>query len=251
MIEKKGRSGMVKESKIRVAVEESFPAVLREVFGDNLLSVMLYGSYVSGDFVPGVSDVNVLVILQNSDTDSIGALGRKAPRMIRKFRITPLILTRGEFVHSADVFPMEYADIKDRNRVLMGDDEARSLTLEKRNLRHQLEEMLRGSVASLRQVLIASRGRRRILEANLKVLFGSLKALFKGLLRLQELEEIPSEGVRIVEEVSRNFRVDGEPFKGLLQLRSGERVDAHKLASETLASLEQLITVVDRMKFKE
>ncbi len=242
---------MSKESAIREAVERSFLTVLKETFGNNLLSVTLYGSYVSGDFIPGVSDVNLLVILEHSNSDSIGALGKTAPHMMRKYKITPLILTKSEFINSADVFPMEYADIRDRNRVLFGDDETKSLTLEKKNLRHQLEERLRGSVASLRQVLIASRGRRKVLEANLKFLYGTLKALFRGLLRMQGLKEIPTEGAAIIDEVSRTFEIDAEPFKKLLELRIGQRVDAGKLATQALATLEQLIIIVDRMKFKQ
>jgi predicted nucleotidyltransferase len=242
---------MSKESAIREAVEKSFLTQLTETFGSNLISVMLYGSYVSGDFVPGVSDVNMLVILEHSDPESIGILGKTASRMMRKYKITSLILTKSEFINSADVFPMEYADIRERNRVLFGDDETKSLTLKKKNLRHQLEEMLRGSVASLRQVLIASRGRRRVLEANLKILFGTLNALFRGLLRLQGSKEIPTEGEAIIDQVSQTFEIDAEPFKKLVRLRMGAKVDAEELAADALTALEQLIIIVDRMEFKE
>jgi predicted nucleotidyltransferase len=145
-----------KESAIKEAVEQSFIQLLKDNFGENLLSVILYGSYVSGDFVHGVSDVNVLVIIDRANSDQFRDLGKRAHKLMRKYKITPLILTRTDFNSSADVFPMEYADIRDRNRVLFGEDETKSLALEKKNLRHQLEERLRGSVASLRQLIIAS-----------------------------------------------------------------------------------------------
>ena len=242
------RSGMSKESALREAVEHNFLAQLRETFGGNLLSVMLYGSYVSGDFVPGVSDVNVLVILDHSDSDSITVLGKRASRMMRRYNITPLILTQSEFINSADVFPMEYADIGERNRVLSGNDETAALTLEKNNLRHQLEERLRGSVASLRQVLIASKGRKRVLSANLKIHYGTLKALCRGLLSLKGVKGIPTEGAAIIDEVSKSFDIDADVLKRLLQLRTGAKMDVWELASQTLATLENLIGIVDSMQ---
>jgi predicted nucleotidyltransferase len=241
---------MSKESALREAVEKSYLTQLKETFGSNLLSVMLYGSYVSGDFAPGVSDVNLLVILEHSDSDSIELLGKRASRMMRKYNITPLILTKSEFVNSADVFPMEYADIRERNRVLTGSDETASLTLKKVNLRHQLEERLRGSVASLRQMLVASRGRKRVLAANLRILYGTLKTLCRGLLSMKGTHDIPTEGAAIIDEVSNIFEIDAEPLKKLLELRKGAKIHVWNLAAQTLATLEKLIIIVDGMEIK-
>jgi predicted nucleotidyltransferase len=240
---------MGKKETFREGVETSFLDALRECFSDNLVSVMIYGSYVSDDFVPRVSDVNVLVLLDHSDPGKIRELGARAHRLIRRFKITPLILTRSEFANSADVFPMEYMDIADRNRVLFGEDETRSLSLERRNLRHQLEERLRGSVAFLRQVLVASRGRERVLRHNLKILYGSLKAIFKGLLRIRGVPEIPADGRILLEQLATSFKVQVDPFQRLRVLRRGEKQDTIRLADEVLAALQELISLIDRMSF--
>lgn len=241
---------MAREAALKEAVEKTFLTVLKETFGENLISVMIYGSYVSIDFVPGVSDINILVLLEKSDSSQIRALGQKAHRMMRKYRITPLILTRAEFRNSSDVFPMEYMDIADKNWVLFGDDETRSLSLKKRNLRHQLEERLRGSVASLRQIFMASRGNKRLLRHNMKILYGPLKAICKGLLRLQGAKEIPTEGQNIIDKVARSYKVDCEPLQHLRRLRGGEKRDAFQLSGDVLLTLQKLISVVDQMKVR-
>jgi predicted nucleotidyltransferase len=242
---------MTRKSALKEAVEKTFLAALQDAFGDNLVSVMIYGSYVGTDFVPGVSDVNILVLLEKSESRQAAALGAMAHRIMRKYRITPLILTRAEFRNSADVFPMEYLDIADKNWVLFGVDETKELSLKKKNLRHQLEERLRGSVASLRQVLVASRGRKRVLRVNMKMLFGSLKAIFKGLLRLKGLKEIPTEGQSIIDGVEESFSIPGDPFGRLLRFRSGERYDVEQLAGDVLRALQELITAVDGMKIRD
>jgi len=159
-------------------------------------------------------------------------------------------MTRAEFINSADVFPMEYLDIREKNNVLLGTDETESLSIKKNNLRHELEERLRGNVNSLRQMIAASRGRGRILGVALKGLFGSLKALFKGLLRLKGIPDIPRESVELVKKVQDEFGIQGEAFMQLLQLRKGGKTNPAKLAAGVLTSLEELIHIVDKMNVK-
>ncbi len=236
---------------IRSVVAGPFLDCIKHSFQENLLSVMLYGSWVSGDFIPGLSDVNALIILRDPRAEQIERFGREAFRIMRRNRITPLILTRAEFNDSADVFPMEYSDIQERNSVLFGEDETKSLVLKRKNLRHQLEERLRGCVASLRQMVIASRGKSKILKQNLKLLFGTLKSLFRGLLRLKGAGVIPHNGEEIVEHLQREFGVDARPFMELLKLRAGERIDPQALSADVLTSLGELIDTVDRMEIKE
>jgi predicted nucleotidyltransferase len=241
----------MRQEVLKRGVETSFLGVLRECFGDNLVSVMIYGSYAGTDFVPRVSDVNILVLLEKPDASQVMALGVRAHRVMRRFRITPLILTRTEFRNSADVFPMEYKDIAERNRVLFGEDETKSLTLKKNNLRHQLEERLRGSVASLRQVLVASRGRKRILRHDVKVLYGSLKAIFKGLLRLRGVTEIPADGREVIAHLAATFSVKEEPFLRLHELRRGGKQNIIQAAEKVLAALQELVSLTDKMTFAD
>jgi len=240
---------MDKVEKIKKCVEESYPGLLKQTFDDNLLSIMLYGSYVSGDFIPGLSDVNILVILENPAPDGLGLLGISGHRMMRNCRITPLIMTRTEFIRSADVFPMEYYDIRNNSRVLFGSDETEALSLTKKNLRHQLEERLRGTTASLRQVIIASRGKKKVLGAGLKGIFGSLKALFRNLLRLKSSEEIPAGTEETIRKLGSVFDIDVNGFQKLLALRKGEKLDVGSLAAEVLDSLQKLVSAVDAMEF--
>lgn len=229
-------------------VRGTFLDRIKNSFKENLLSVLLYGSAASGDFIPGVSDVNVLIILNEIDKEQIEKFGRENFRSMNRHRITPLILSRTEFQNSADVFPMEYFDIQEQNSVLFGEDETKMLKLERKNLRHQLEERLRGCLNSIRQMIIASRGRKRHLRINLRILFGSFKSLFRGLLRLRGVSPIPNQWEEILELLHENFGVDVKPLMEIHKLRSGEKIDPLKLSVELSNSLEKLTGVVDRME---
>jgi predicted nucleotidyltransferase len=234
--------------RLESAVEGEFPQKLKEAFGERLDSVVLYGSYVQGSFDPGVSDVNVLVLLTEPDPEAMGRLSRSAGRLMRRHRITPLIMSSHEFARSSDVFPMEYLDIEDRHRVLHGDDPTATLSVDRRNLRHQLEHQMRGNLISLRQLVLGARGRKRLLGRELKRWYGPVAAVFRGLLRLVDADEVPTEPRPLISTVNQVLGLEPGPFLELIAYRNGESKDPEKLAADLLARLADLVRIVDTME---
>ncbi|MFO7781510.1 MAG: nucleotidyltransferase domain-containing protein [Spirochaetia bacterium] len=234
--------------RLKHAVEVDFLAKLKEAFGERLDAVVLYGSYVEGNFHPGTSDVNVLVLLSEPDPDALGRLAKSAGGMMRKRRITPLILTSGEFARSSDVFPMEYLDIAARHTVLHGGDPTATLAVDRRNLRHQLEHQMRGNLISLRQLVLAARGRRRLLGRELKRWYGPVAAVFRGLLRLKGVDPVPTTPDALISSVNDAFGLESGPFMELVSYRNGESADPVRLAEALLLRLADLVETVDRME---
>lgn len=234
--------------RLEQAVEVDFPAKLREAFGDGLDAVVLYGSYVAGTFEPGVSDVNVLVLLSEPDPDALARLSKSAGSLMRTHHITPLLLSSHEFARSSDVFPMEYLDIAARHRVLHGEDPTAALAIDRRNLRHQVEHQLRGNLISLRQLVLAARGRRRPLGRELKRWYGPTAAVFRGLLRLTGAEDVPTEPDALIAAVNDRLGLEPGPFTRLIAYRNGGSDDPVSLAGELLGRIAELSETVDRME---
>lgn len=233
---------------LKKIVEESFLKIIQESFRDNLYSVILYGSYVSGSYVSGLSDINMLLLLSAPASEQVEQFGKNSHRLMRKYRITPIILTIAEFEGSADVFPMEYMDIKERYRVIHGTDATQTLTFTLKNLRHQLEDRLRGNLASLRQLLTASRGRERQIGAYLKNSYGSLGTLFRSLLRIKKIQPVPVESEELLGRVGELFGIDTDPFKKLISFRNGEKAAPKQILFGLISSLEALTSRIDTLK---
>ncbi|MFO8065768.1 MAG: hypothetical protein R6V29_14190 [Spirochaetia bacterium] len=236
------------EQQIADAVEVQFLRHLNDAFADRLEAVLLYGSYVHGSFRAKVSDVNVLVLLSEADPEALGRLSRSMGKLMRKYHITPLILSSGEFARSSDVFPMEYLDIRDRHRVLYGDDPTLVLSIDDKNLRHQIEHQMRGNLISLRQLVLAAHGRKRMLERELSQWYGRVAAVFRGLLRLTEADEVPSEPRALVSKVNEVLGLEPGPFMRLIAFREGRTEDADTLARDLLTRLGELVRIVDAME---
>jgi hypothetical protein len=157
-------------------------------------------------------------------------------------------MTSLEFRTSADVFPMEYMDIAGRHVVLLGEDETRGLELTRNNLRHQVEAGLRGSLATLRQAVIASGGSDRALRRFLKLGYGTQGALLRGLLRLKTAADAPDDRRAVISAVEQGFAVDCSAFGSLLDLREGEKKPPRELAASLQDALSRLIALVDPMR---
>jgi predicted nucleotidyltransferase len=232
------------------AAQQEFVDLVRSVFNDTVMSVILYGSYLKETYTPGVSDINILIVLSEIRPDDLAVFGRRAGRMMRKHRITPLILSRDEFVSSSDVFPMEYLDIVTTHKVLTGDDTTVDLSINRAHLRHQVEHQLRGHLLSLRQLLVAYGSgafSNRGLQRELKSWYGSLSAILRGVLRLHGAESIPANDHEIVEELNRAVGLSAGPILELIECRSGTCPDPKELVTRLVDRLATLVGIVDRM----
>jgi predicted nucleotidyltransferase len=88
---------------------------LSEALGDNLYSCCLYGSAVRGNFVDGTSDINLLILLNQSDVHAHSLLAD----VLQKYkRIDPFILAKRGFERSFRMFNPKFAIIQRHYRVL-------------------------------------------------------------------------------------------------------------------------------------
>src|SRR3954470_4603523 len=93
---------------------------LRAALDAELRAVVLYGSAAAGEHLPKKSDYNVLVLVDSLAADRLRAASAAVRAWTDSGNPAPLTLTLDEWRGSADVFPMEYADILERHKVLFG-----------------------------------------------------------------------------------------------------------------------------------
>lgn len=163
---------------------ERFVEQLRLAFGDDLRSVVLYGSAAAGE-AEATSDQNVLVLVDELHPERLQAIGAAVRAWMDAGNPPPFTLTTEEWRRSGDIFPMEYADIIDRHRVLHGDAGFAALAVQPRDLRWQLELEAMGKLLHLRQGLFATAGdRKRQLEL-LEASKSAVLVLFRATIRLE------------------------------------------------------------------
>jgi predicted nucleotidyltransferase len=124
---------------------------LERAYHDRLVSVVLYGSGASGGEHHKFSDLNVLCVLKQVTPRELGE-GEPILRWWREHgHPSPLLMSEEEAHNSADCFPIEFRDMKDRRKVLFGVDMIADVHVDTKNYRAQIEHELRAKLFRLRQ----------------------------------------------------------------------------------------------------
>jgi hypothetical protein len=222
---------------------------LRAAYGTALHSVVLYGSAAAGEHIAKRSDYNVLVIVDSLDAEKLVAASATARAWNEAGNPAPLTLTTSEWRGSADIFPMEYADILDRHRVLYGEAPFDGIRVEPGDLRLQLEQEAMGKLIKLRQGVLASGNEK---DRQIELLAASVSAImiiFRAFLRLHG-EVPPKDNVTLSETVGRRASFDAAPFVRVVRHVRGESPikpdDIAPILSAYLAGIRQLVGYIDR-----
>jgi hypothetical protein len=153
--------------------------------GAGLQAVVAYGSSVSGQFRPGRSDYNFLVVVDGCDMDLLDRLARRMGKW-RKQRVTAPLVLSPEFLQAArDSYPLELLSIQSRYRILHGADPVAGLEFQREHVRLQCEREIRSKILLFRRAYLESEGAPKRLQHLVERGLPSLSAIFRGLLWLK------------------------------------------------------------------
>ena len=227
-----------------------FVEKLKAAAGTNLRSMILYGSAAAGDYVSDHSDVNLLCVLADTSFASIQALAPAIEWWAKKKHRAPLLLSAEEVRRSADIFSIEFLDMRRHYQLLWGEDVLKSLEIPMRFHRAQLEYELREKTILLRQRLLTANNND---EAKWELLLRSLPAF--GTLFRHALIALGDSEVRSKREAAaalgNKLAIDTSVFGDLLDIRERKkdkttaRVDG--IFARYLKLVEQVTAAVDKM----
>ncbi len=162
---------------------------IKTVFKDNLISLLLYGSYVRGGYIYKKSDINLLIVRGKRNNEELINLNNVFKKYNKKLNLAlPLVLTLDEIKTSTDVYPMEYIDIKDFHTVLFGEDVFKDIEIELKNLRLELENQVKSKLIHLRESFVNFYNRKNVLKIILLNTLSSIIVILKNILRLNNKE---------------------------------------------------------------
>jgi predicted nucleotidyltransferase len=234
--------GATEERQLREVVEG-----LERLYRRQLVAVFLYGSAARGEFIPGRSDLNLLIVLQSLGVDDLAAAAKLFHRW-KTLRITPLLLTAGEVRLASRVFPLELSDIKEFGRLLYGSNPLAAIQVEPDHVRAQCKRELHARLIRLRQEYLELGDRRNTLA---RILAGSLTSLlpvFRAVLRLGGYP-VPSTDATVVDAIVARHHLDPDLFVTLLAHKQGSRplatADLNRLLGRLIVEWERVIGLVD------
>jgi len=222
---------------------------VRHLFGADLVSLVLYGSAVGEDFIPGQSDLNLAIVLDRLRFADLQALQRHLAAWHRLGAATPLLMDRQFLARARDVFPMELRDIQAQHRVLFGEEVFATLCIDGRHLRYQAEHEARSKLLRLRVLFAEVGADRRRLRALMLDSVKTFVIVMRNLCRLRGGEG-PPRYLAALDEFERLTALSFPAIRRLVRIKLGLEPWPDGL-DETFASyldeVERLVDLTDRM----
>jgi hypothetical protein len=228
---------------------EQLVTALQMAMGPNLKSVVLYGSAAAGDFVPGLSGHDVLIIAERLGAAELATFSGTLVGWERAGNPLPQLFTAQELMDATDVFPIELRDMRQSRRVLFGPDPLAELKIDMQHYRGQLERELKVRLQLLRRRYVACSGNDERLAHLMVASVSTFLVLLRAALRLYN-ESAPAEKADALDPLADHVAYDPQPIRAVLELRTQKNRPApgemESLFGQYLQSIEQVVHSVDR-----
>ncbi len=206
---------------------------IKTILGGNLVTL---AEYQTG------GETMLLAVCNSIDFDTLHKL--------KGIKEIPLLLTKEELLDGADVFPIEFLNIKQHHIMLDGEDLLKDLVISKKHLRHQLEFEFRSKLLHLRGEYLRFKGKdlERLALAAVPV----LAPIVGSLLYLKDLPA--SSPGDMWEAVSDAYDVDTEVLKEIYDIRRGNakfKKEKEQYIRDLIKVLSDIGEIVDEFEVIE
>lgn len=179
--------------------------------GDNLASLVVYGSAVRGGYDEKSSDIDVVVVLRDTARDRLVACSNPLLLARHAGRVEAIVLKLAEIAQACDVFPLLYDDIQSCHVLLSGTDAFAGLAISDVHRRLRIEQELREARIRMRRAVVDAMGVEAALAGALERKVKQMRSPLHALLRLRGT---PCEDAleRVILEAGRVYSIDTGPL---------------------------------------
>lgn len=220
---------------------------LLAVGGRQIRAVVLYGSAARGEHHPQHSDYNLLVVLGQMSLTDLLALAKPTKAWMKQGNPPPVLWTLEELRAAANVFAIEFLDMRAHYQVLHGEDPLKHLPVHPQYLRYQCESELRGKRLKLLLDYMTTEGQPALVLPLMVRSLSTFLVLFRSTLRLFG-EDPPAQSHAVIDRLSTYLVLDREVFNRVLHYRQGTQgttgAALHTMMERYLAGIDQVIATV-------
>lgn len=216
-----------------------------------LETILVYGSAARGEFLQGYSNINVLIVLEQITQPVLQQWSGIHKQWAREKIVAPLFLTHKDLQQSADAFPLEFLDIKERHVLLEGRDPFPELHVNVTHLFLQCRQEIHANLLRVRQCYVEGWGRIEAIQTLLPLSLTSLLPCLRGLCRLLDR---PSnmKSPEMLDDLKTVLDIEPSVFFEVWRLKRGlstpGKHELPKLLERYLTGLGQLADRIESMK---
>lgn len=200
---------------------QTYVKEVKGVFGEQLEGMLLYGSAVRGEFLPGRSNLNILLLVSSYDSAVLKKYSALHRQWSKEQIVVPLFLTEEELRMSAGVFPLEFLEIQEHHRVLGGRDPFIGFHVKSDRLREAVVQGITSNLLRLRQRYVEGGGSDDATTILLPLSITATLPLLRGVQRLLG-RPLLSHSDSVIKDVAEQLNLDLHGLLDALLLKRGQ-----------------------------
>jgi predicted nucleotidyltransferase len=228
----------------------SFVAAAKAAFGDDLLSILLFGSGAEQNLRP-TSDVNILLVLKRFERGGADRLREPLRFAHAAVELNAMFMLESELPDAMDAFAVKFADILHRHRVLHGSNPFASVAVSDAALLRRLKPVLLNLQIRLRERYVLISLREEQLGRVIADAAPPLRASAASILQLEgNPAPSPKKALERVVAAMSDPALDAV-LAAMTKVRGGERLEpgqAPAILLDLMRLVEQLRDRVERLE---
>ncbi len=200
---------------------QAYAKDVKAAFGDRLEGLLIYGSAVRGEFLPGRSNLNMLLLVTAYDAAALKAYAPLHKRWSKEQIVAPLFLTEQELAHLSLLFPIEFLEIQEHHRALGGRDPFVGFHVPTQHLKEQVVQGLASHVLRLRQRFAEGGGTDDAVTILLPLSIASTIPLLRGLQRVLG-RPVLAHSDTVIADIAGHLKLDLQGLHDALLLKRGQ-----------------------------
>ncbi len=229
---------------------QEFTNDFKNIFGDDLISIILFGSAARGEYIHKRSDINFLITLSDSGMQRLKQAFSLIPKWRKKKVNTPLFLTTQYIQTALDSYPIEFLTMKQHYRVVHGEDVLSGIEIQPEHLRLQCERELRGKLIHLREEYLNTGGKSKRIKHLVRFSLPAFVSIFSALLYLKNTD-VPNFKKEIFLNTADIFELDKKVFEKVLKLQENksklDKEEIIQLLEQYIDQIQKLTAIVDKL----
>jgi len=199
---------------------QAYTKDVKSTFGDQLDGLLVYGSAVRGEFLPGRSNLNLLLLVTGYDAAMLKRYEPVHKRWNKEGVVAPLFLTEEEIRTSSALFPIEFMEIQEHHRVLGGRDPFVGFHVDAGRLGDAVLQGLASHVLRLRQRFVEASGANDAVLILLPLAITSAVPLLRGIQRMRGWPVL-AQSDAVIQDVADRLHLDLQGFQEALMMKRG------------------------------
>lgn len=229
---------------------EKFIEELGENLGDNLVSIIAFGSQANVE--EPKNNLNLMIVTNTLSAENLYSISKPVQKWIKAKNPMPVIMNIDEWYSSFDVYAIEYADIRANYKIVFGRNLVENIYVDKYYLRLECESELKNLLLKYKNNFILNIKNDKDMKFILSQVIKTLLVIFRSILRLYD-REVPYRAVDIIEHVSNIISFNKIVMTKLARVKY-EKEDYTKqelmfVEAEILNDIQSILKQVDEMKF--